>query len=129
MDYPVLIYDNLCTSCTEFAKKVDKLTKGKITIIGHFTPVGANFKESIFPDGYRGLEMSWYVTEEQAYGGRAGLRELLKYIFYKRIGNNHMYEKNEFNLRECTTDCKTAKGVAIRSCSILTNSKVIKHNT
>jgi len=130
MEFPVLIYDDICSSCTEYAKMVNKTTKGKITIIGHYSQLGKEFKELIFPEGYDGLEMSWFVTETQAFGGRAGLLKLLKYVislpFTKQ---NKEFPENIFDLTQCTTDCRTAKGVAMRSCSIMTNSKILKHNT
>ncbi len=134
MEFPVLIYDDLCSSCTEFAKMVDKMTRGKITIIGHYSPLGKSFKETIFPEGYKGLEMSWFVTPTEAFGGRAGLVRLVKYAISLPFAifsrdTTHPYPKNNFDLTQCSTDCRTAKGVAMRSCSILTNTKTIKHNT
>lgn len=129
MEFPVLIYDDLCSSCTEFAKMVDKITKGKITIIGHYSPLGKSFKETIFPEGYKGLEMSWFVTGTEAFGGRAGLVRLVKYAISLPFTKPKEYQINNFDLTQCTTDCRTAKGVAMRSCSILTTTKTIKHNT
>ena len=119
-----MIYDNLCYSCTKYAKVVNSLSRGKITIVGHYTNKGKNFKEIIFPQEYDGLEMSWFVDDKYAYGGRKGLVKLIKYmLFAKKQGG---YTKNEFDLAQCTTDCKTVKGVLIRSCSILTSGKIIK---
>lgn len=123
MIFPVLIYDNLCTSCTGYAKYVNKLVNGKITMLGHYTPQGKEFKKQIFPEGYDGTEMSWFVTEKIAYGGRKGLAQLIKYIFSLKKRD---YPINNFDLTECTTDCRTVKGVMIRSCSILTEGKVIR---
>jgi len=120
---PVLIYDNLCTSCTSYAKKINFLMKGKITMIGHYTPQGKEFKNNIFPEGYEGLEMSWFVTESCAYGGRAGLIQLIRYILFSK--KNSKAISNQFDLESCTTDCKTVKGVFIRSGSIMTHSKKI----
>ena len=77
MQYPVLIYDNLCTSCTSFAKIINRILDGKITMLGHYTPQGREFKETIFPENYDGTEMSWFVTEKKAYGGRKGLEQLM----------------------------------------------------
>ncbi len=129
MNYPVLIYDNICTSCTGYAKYVNILVDGKITMLGHYTPQGKKFKKQIFSDGYEGLDMSWFVTPTTAYGGREGLIQLLRYIFSlcNLIADSKTYPENKFNLTECTTDCRTGKGVMIRSCSILTEGKVIKY--
>ena len=70
MHYPILIYDNLCTSCTNFARVINYVFGGKITMLGHYTAQGKEFKETIFPENYDGTEMSWFVTEKKAYGGR-----------------------------------------------------------
>ena len=128
--FPVLIYDNLCTSCTAYAKYVNKILGGQIIMVGHYTFEGKKFKQKIFPTGYDGTEMSWFVTPECAYGGRKCLVKLIQYIgnpirrnlLVKKYGKPH---ENIFHLGECTTDCKTVKNVMIRSCSILTASKVI----
>lgn len=121
--FPILIYDNLCSSCTAYAKYIDKIIPNKITMLGHYSQEGKEFKRIFFPKGYEGLEMSWFVTESKAYGGRKGLIKLIKYIF--SIKKVH-YPRNNFDLTECTTDCRTVKGVMIRSCSILTQGKVIE---
>lgn len=129
MFYPVLIYDNLCSSCTSYAKLVDKLFRGKITMLGHYSLQGKEIKKSIFHDNYDGLDMSWFVTKKRAYGGREGLKQLIKYgISNTIIPNNKEFPKNNFRLEECTTDCRTVKGVMIRSCSILTSGKIIEIN-
>ena len=124
MQYPVLIYDDLCTSCTIFAKIINRLLNGKITMLGHYTDQGKQFKQKIFPENYDGVEMSWFVTNTQAFGGRNVLYQLFKYMFSKK---SKIYPKNSFNLNECTTDCNTVKGVVFRSCSILSTSKIIEH--
>jgi len=124
MKYPVLIYDNLCKSCTNFAKITNFLLGGKITMMGHYTHEGKAFKKSIFPENYEGTEMSWFITEKKAYGGRKVLQQLIKYMFCSKPGK---FPTNLFDLRECTTDCNTVKGVFFRSCSILTSSKIIEY--
>lgn len=45
MKRPIVIYDNLCTSCTSYAKYVDRLAKGRITMVGHYTLEGENLKK------------------------------------------------------------------------------------
>ena len=127
MWYPVLIYDNLCSSCTQYAKWVDKLVQGQIVALGHYTQEGKDFKKQIFPKGYEGLEMSWFVLQHTAYGGRAGLKRLIKYILWRLYKESvaDIYSKNNFDLTVCTTDCRSVKGVLFRSCSILTNSRII----
>ncbi len=92
-------------------------------MLGHYTARGKEFKESIFPENYDGTEMSWFVTEKKAYGGRKGLQQIIKYTFSIKRGE---YTKNTFDLKECTTECNTVKGVMFRSCSVLSNSKIIE---
>ena len=126
MNFPVLIYDDLCSSCTSYAKMVNKLVNGKITIIGHYSEDGKEFKKKIFPQGYEGLEMSWFVTPDTAYGGSKGLRKLLGYMFSRKNSNNKKnFPENEFDMSKCASDCSTVQGVMFRSWSILTESKTI----
>lgn len=129
MQYPVVIYDNLCTSCTAYARLIDKILGGKITMIGHYTVQGKEFKQTIFPKDYDGLDMSWFVTEKKAHGGRECLKQLIKYgISTMVIPNHKKFPKNNFAPNECTTDCKTVKGVMIRSASIITGGRIIEIN-
>jgi hypothetical protein len=98
-------------------------------MLGHYTLQGEEFKKSIFPNNYSGLDMSWFIKEKRAYGGREGLKQLVKYgISNTFIQNNKKFPENKFQLDECTTDCRTVKGVMIRSCSVLTSGKIIEIN-
>ena len=124
MKYPVLIYDNLCTSCTNYAKITNRFLGGKITMLGHYTQQGKEFKKMIFPENYDGTEMSWFVTEKKAYGGRVGLIQIIRYVFCTK---HEDYPKNIFDLNDCATDCRTVKGVIFRSYSILSNSEIIEY--
>ena len=126
MNFPILIYDDMCSSCTSYAKLVNKLVNGKITMIGHYSTAGKEFKKKTFPQGYEGLEMSWFVTEDTAYGGREGLRKLLGYMFsINKLKNKQNFQENEFDDSKCASDCSTVQGVMFRSWSILTESKRI----
>ena len=126
MNFPVLIYDDMCKSCTAYAKIVNKLVNGKITMIGHYTEAGKEFKNEIFPQGYEGLEMSWFVTPDTAFGGSRGLRKLLRYMFSpKKFTGKKNFQKNEFDYSKCSSDCSTVQGVMFRSLSILKESKTI----
>ena len=118
---PILIYDNLCYSCTKFARVANNLVNGKCLIIGHYTPLGKEIKKQLFPQDYEGLEMFWFIIDGYAHGGRAGLYRFIRYFLFEAKKGD--YKKNEFNLTECTTDCKTVKGVFLRSHSIITNYK------
>jgi hypothetical protein len=121
LSYPILIYDNLCYSCTRYARIVNKLVQNKCLIVGHYTLLGKEIKKQLFPKDYDGLEMSWFIIDENAYGGRAGLFRLMRYILFERKKGSHL--KNEFNLTECGMDCKTAKGTLLRSYNIITMHK------
>ena len=92
-------------------------------MVGHYTEEGEKIKSEIFPDNYKGLEMSWFVTENHAYGGRKGLNHILRYMLQKTKEKG--FKKNQFDFSKCNTDCNNIKGVLFRSCSILTMSKVI----
>ena len=94
-------------------------------MIGHYTRQGKKLKRTIFPEGYDGTEMSWFVTDEKAFGGRMALQQLAKYTFSKKSGS---YPVNSFDLTTCTSDCNTVDGVVFKSCSILLNSKTIEYS-
>ena len=124
LSFPILIYDNLCYSCTMAAKLANQLMKDKCLAVGHYTPFGREVKRQIFPQNYEGLEMSWFIIEGVAHGGRDGLIRCIKYIIFdKKHGPKR---KNNFNLTDCDTDCKSVKGVFVRSCSIITSHKKFK---
>lgn len=123
MRFPLLMYDDYCTSCTKYALLVDRLTHGQITIFGLYSKEGREFRKSNFPEGYEGTEMSWFCTKDKCYGGRSGLANLIKYILFGKKEID--YPSNTFNLHQCNTDCGTVKGVMFRSMSILTMSKEI----
>ena len=127
MNFPVLIYDDFCSSCTAYAKIVNMLVNGKITIIGHYSEAGKKFKKKIFPQGYEGLEMSWFVTSDTAFGGSKGLRKLLEYMFsFSKFSNKQNFQKNEFDYSRCSSECGTVQGVIFRSWSILREGKTIQ---
>ncbi len=119
--FPILIYDNMCYSCTKFARLANDLLGGKCTIAGHYTTKGKEIKKQLFLKDYDGLEMFWFIIDGYAHGGRAGLLRVIQYILFEEKKGD--YPKNEFRLSECTTDCKTIKGVFLRSHSIITNYK------
>ncbi|MGQ0795705.1 MAG: hypothetical protein ACT4N5_05935 [Nitrosopumilaceae archaeon] len=119
--YPILIYDNLCYSCTRWAKITNDLLRGKCLITGHYSLLGKEIKKQLFPKDYEGLDMSWFIIDGHAFGGRSGLFRLIRYMMFE--SKNGLFPKNDFNLKECSTDCKTVKGAFLRSYSIITNSK------
>ena len=82
VDRPVLIYDNKCSPCWKYAKIVNKLSKGRIRLLGHYEVIDdlAKIKDLVFPTGYDPTSMSWFINENGAYGGRAWILPLTKEI-------------------------------------------------
>jgi hypothetical protein len=79
-NWPVLIYDDRCSSCTIFAKYAFKYSRGQINCIGHYSKEGEKLRKIVFPPNYNETEMFWIVTNSHAYGGRSGLLPLLVLI-------------------------------------------------
>jgi hypothetical protein len=98
----------------------NRIMKNKCLVIGHYTPLGREIKKRLFPKDYDGLEMSWFIIDGHAHGGRAGLFRMLKYVMLDKKASA---QDNNFDLNNCTTDCKTVKGVFFRSCSVITSYK------
>ena len=117
---PLVIYDNECYVCTQFARFVNFLAKGRLRLVGHYTDFGKQIRDSTLDSS--ALEMFWFIDNEIAYGGRAALRPLFSAIF----NCNEKSVQNEIAQDYCNTDCKSPKVVFFRSASLLTNSKKIK---
>lgn len=117
---PLVVYDNQCYLCTKFAKAVNFLARGKLSLVGHYSPLGEKLRGEILDSS--ALEMFWFIDKKTAYGGRAALGPLFNAILTSRKN-----KQNTISFKEsCDTECKTAKAVFIRSASLLTNSKKIK---
>jgi len=116
---PIVIFDNQCYLCVKFAKIIEFFTRGKITIVGHYSDFGKKIRDDILDES--ALEMFWFIDTKRAYGGRAALVPLFKSFFSKRT-KKIISSKIDDN---CEQDCKTVKAVFIRSSSLLTNSKKI----
>jgi hypothetical protein len=117
---PLVIYDNQCYLCTKFAKVVNFLARGKLSLVGHYSTLGEKLRNEILDSS--ALEMFWFIDGKTAYGGRAALGPL-----FNAILTSKEIKENTISLEEsCDTECKTAKAVFIRSASLLTNSKKIK---
>jgi predicted DCC family thiol-disulfide oxidoreductase YuxK len=115
---PTVIYDNQCYLCVKFAKMVEFLSRGNLTIIGHYSDSGIKLRKML---GESALEMFWLIDKKTAYGGRAALLPLLKAIITtKQVRSN----KIKVDV-QCKQDCKTVKAVFIRSASLFSNSKKI----
>ncbi|PIN82838.1 MAG: hypothetical protein COV65_05125 [Nitrosopumilales archaeon CG11_big_fil_rev_8_21_14_0_20_33_24] len=115
---PIVIYDNQCYLCVKFAKMIEFLSRGNVTIIGHYSDSGIKLRKML---GESALEMFWLIDKKTAYGGRAALLPLLRAIITtKQVRSN----KTKVDV-QCKQDCKTVKAVFIRSASLFSNSKKI----
>jgi len=117
---PIVVYDDQCYLCTKFAKIVNFLSRGNLTIIGHYSNQGEEIRNQILDDS--ALEMFWLIDEKTAFGGRAAIIPLISSIITskKKKSNNMKLES------KCKQECKTVKSVFIRSASLLSNSKKIE---
>jgi len=116
---PIVVFDNQCYLCVKFAKFVDFFSRGKMTMVGHYSDFGEKIRNEILDES--ALDMFWFIDKKRAYGGRAALFPLVKSIFSKKTKNSSTFMIDE----NCQQDCKTAKAVFLRSSSLLTNSKKI----
>ena len=115
---PTVVYDNQCYLCVKFAKMVEFLSRGNLTIIGHYSDSGIKLRKML---GESALEMFWLIDKKTAYGGRAALLPLLRAIITtKQVRSN----KTKIDV-QCKQDCETVKAVFIRSASLFSNSKKI----
>jgi hypothetical protein len=116
---PLVIYDNQCYLCTKFAQVVNFLARGKLLLVGHYTELGEKLRKDILDSS--ALEMFWFVDGKTAYGGRAALIPLISAIMQsKGTGNLKLTDSSN-----CSTECKNAKAVFVRSASLITNSRKI----
>lgn len=117
---PIVVFDDLCYLCTKFANMVNFLSRGNLTIIGHYSNQGEEIRDIILDDS--ALEMFWVIDKKIAYGGRAAIFPLIRAIITAKKENS---SKIKFE-STCNQECKTVKSVFIRSASLLSNSKKIE---
>jgi len=116
---PLVIYDNECYLCVQFAKFVNFLTKGRLRLVGHYTDFGKQIRDDILDSS--ALEMFWFIDEKTAYGGRAAISPLFSAIL--RVNKKNVQKKIVED--SCILGCKSPKAVFFRSASLLTHSKRI----
>ena len=116
---PLVIYDNECYLCVQFAKFVNFLTKGRLRLVGHYTDFGKQIRDSVLDSS--ALEMFWFIDKKTAYGGRAAIVPLLSTIL--RVNEKNVQKKIVED--SCALGCKSPKAVFFRSASLLTHSKRI----
>ena len=117
---PLVIYDNECYLCVQFAKMVNFLAKGRLHFVGHYTDFGKQIREDVLDSN--ALEMFWFINKNTAYGGRAALGPLFSAIF--NVSKKKI--KNKIVENSCELGCKSPSAVFFRSASLLTNSKKIR---
>jgi len=117
---PLVVYDNRCYLCVQFAKFVNFLVKGRLRFVGHYTDFGKKIRDNVLDSN--ALEMFWFIDSNTAYGGRAALGPLFSAIF--NVSKKKIHNKIVEN--SCELGCKSPKAVFFRSVSLLTNSKKIK---
>jgi len=117
---PLVIYDNECYLCVQFAKFVNFLAKGRLRFVGHYTDFGEKIRENILDSN--ALQMFWFIDNNTAYGGRAALSPLFSSI----LNSNGKKTKKKIEQDSCEIGCKSPNAVFFRSVSLLTNSKKIK---
>jgi hypothetical protein len=116
---PLMIYDDKCYVCIQFAKIVNFFAKGRLRMIGHYTEFGKSIRDNHLDEN--ALEMFWFIDKNTAYGGRAALRPLISNIF--NIDNINC---NQTSVQEsCEIGCKDSLAVFFRSASLITHSKKI----
>ena len=117
---PIVLYDDQCYLCTKFAKAVHFISRGKLSIIGHYSNQGEKIRNQVLDDS--ALEMFWLIDKRTAYGGRAALFPLMLAILKSKKRESSTIKFND----NCTQECKTVKSVFIRSASLISNSKKIE---
>ena len=117
---PIVVYDNQCRVCIQFAKVVNYLAKGKLRLIGHYTDFGKQIRENFLDQS--ALEMFWFIDSKTAYGGRAALGPLFSAILHVKDNNS----ENMVFQESCDIKCNDTAAVFFRSVSLLTNSRKIK---
>ena len=117
---PLVVYDNQCRVCIQFAKVVNYLAKGRLRLIGHYTDFGKQIRENFLDQS--ALEMFWFIDSKTAYGGRAALGPLFSAILHVKDNNS----ENMVFQESCDIKCNDTTAVFFRSASLLTNSRKIK---
>ena len=123
---PLLIYDDRCLLCIQFAVWAKRFSGGWIRLAGHYySPEAMEVKRSIFPADYDSTQMFWLINKNGAYGARFGLielfKEILRGLIKTRIGNNPFKdgEDSVFVENEDSTLCNdnTCSNLAGSNCA------------
>ena len=120
---PLLIYDDRCSSCRQFALWARRLSGRWIRLAGHYySPEASKVKKSIFPDDYDPTQMFWLINKKGAFGARSGLvevfKEIIRGLIRTRIGDNIPNVREEYT----STEGEDVTLFNNNSCSHLTGS-------
>ena len=108
-----MIFDNRCYLCTKFAKIVHYISRGRLECIGHYSEEGISMRQIL---GESAIEMFWFVKEKQAFGGRAALIPLIRFLVSTESSGSIQFGDHD------PQGCKTPGAVFLRSASIITHS-------
>jgi len=120
-EIPIVLFDDQCYVCIKFAAIVNFFSRGKITMIGHYSDFGKKIREEILDDS--ALEMFWFIDEYFASGGRAAILPLIKSIFSTKSRKTKFAQMDNI----CSDECKSAKAVFVRSFTLITSSKKLAY--
>ena len=121
----VIIYDNLCSLCTAFARCACMLSRGRLRPVGHYSQEGEKtYRDALGADA---LKMFWIVRGGMAFGGRAALRPLLSEIARGTYRAPHSSDTVAPPDSGCSkSGCSTPKKAIARSASLILNSKKVR---
>jgi hypothetical protein len=112
---PLLIYDDKCFSCTQFANIARVLSRGYIRIAGHYySDEALQARKLVFPVSYESTKMFWLINRNGAYGARSGLLQVIREIIISLI--KRRYTKSETKISSNKSRCQ------LNSCSDLTKT-------
>ena len=122
---PLLIYDDTCRVCGQFAIYVNHLSRGWIRIAGHYDSYEANNAKSlIFPNDYDSTSMFWLINTNGAFGGRAGLLPVLVEIIKGTFRKTCEVENPNLACRDIENrSCSSPRSTFARITSLFKNSK------
>jgi len=122
---PLLIYDDTCGVCGQFAIYVNHLSRGWIRIAGHYYSYEANNAKSlIFPNDYDSTSMFWLINTNGAFGGRAGLLPVLVEIIKGTFRKACEVENPTLACRDMEKrSCSSPRSRFARMISLCKNSK------
>ena len=127
---PVIVYDNHCHLCTRFARLVNSLCRGRLTLVGHYSPLGIDLRDLL---GSEATDMFWLIDSQTAFGGRSALLPLLRSIIHGMLSSrdsppipkNHLIDDKCHDSDTSNRSCNAPNAVFVRSASLLKNSKKI----